>query len=460
MGELIAVDDAYRTWIADLKSCYRQLQIRAAVSVNGALMEFYWRLGKDIRERYVGTAYYGSRFFVTLSRDLQSELQNASGLSPINLRYCQRFYELYFEQPNLPQVVEILIKVPWGHHRFIIDRCGGNSAKALFYVQKTLEHGWSRNALLNHLDTNLFERYGRGINNFALTMPPNDSDLIRETIRDPYHFAFAEIAETAQERDIERALISHISETLMELGQGFAYVGHQVRFQVGEREFYPDLIFYHLGLRRYLVIELKVGEFQPENLSQLRFYMTAVDNQLKHEWDGQTIGLLLCKERDAVVAKYALQGESAPIGIARYTTRRLPVEFRDMVQSVEQVCNTVRERFFDGDKKMQPGDFTCDISGAKARGRISDSGFIVATGSRVSVRVTSSLRNHTPSYYRLRKQLEAEGVIVDRIFVRDYEFASPSAASSVVSGRPSNGRLDWKTAEGRCLKEVQEEWRT
>ena len=363
MGELIAMDDAYRTWIADLKSCYRQLQIRAAVSVNGALMEFYWRLGKDIRERYVGTAYYGSRFFVTLSRDLQSELQNASGLSPINLRYCQRFYELYFEQPNLPQVVEILIKVPWGHHRFIIDRCGGNSAKALFYVQKTLEHGWSRNALLNHLDTNLFERYGRGINNFALTMPPNDSDLIRETIRDPYHFAFAEIAETAQ-------------------------------------------------------------------------------------------------ERDAVVAKYALQGESAPIGIARYTTRRLPVEFRDMVQSVEKVCNTVRERFFDGDKKIQPGDFTCDISGAKARGRISESGFIVVAGSRVSIRAVPSLRNHTPSYYRLRKQLEAEGVIVDRIFVRDYEFASPSAASSVVSGRPSNGRLDWKTAEGRCLKEVQEEWRT
>lgn len=458
MAELKVNDLAYHAWIRDLKAYYRQLQIRAAVSVNSAMLDFYWRLGKDISERYADTAYYGSRFFVALSMDLQAGLQNASGLSPINLRYCQRFYELYSTQSNLPQVVEILIKVPWGHHRSIIDRCGGNSAKALFYVQKTLEHGWSRNALLNHLDTNLFELHGRGINNFALTMPPNDSDLIRETIRDPYHFAFAEIAETAQERDIERALISHISETLMELGQGFAYVGHQVRFQVGEREFYPDLIFYHLGLRRYLVIELKVGEFQPENLSQLRFYMTAVDNQLKHEWDGQTIGLLLCKERDAVVAKYALQGESAPIGIARYTT--LPVEFRNVIQSVEQVCDTVQERLWGGENKNQPSDLICEVSGTKAHGWISDSGFVVTSGSRVSVRVTPSLRNHTPSYYRLRKQLEADGVIVDRVFTSDYEFASPSAASSVIAGRPSNGRIDWKTADGRSLKDVQEEWRT
>lgn len=250
------LDKDYLQWVKELSTRYRQSQIKAAVKVNSVLIEFYWGLGSDIVSLEADNKY-GGRFYATLSADLRKEMPGVEGLSETNIRYAKRFYRLYAaHSENLPQVVEDLCSIPWGHHRYIIDKCSDNPAKALFYVRQTLVNGWSRAMLLNFLDTDLYQRQGKALTNFQHTMPAIKSDLARELTKDPYNFDFLSMRCGYNERQLKDALLMNITNFLVELGTGFAYVGREYRLQIGKKEKFIDLLFYNLTIRCYVVVEL------------------------------------------------------------------------------------------------------------------------------------------------------------------------------------------------------------
>lgn len=271
------LDKDYTLWVKELVKRYRGSQIKAAIKVNRELLRYYWELGKDIEEKQVDNKY-GSKFYATLSRDLRHEMPDVEGLSETSIRYAKRFYTLYKQQiailpqiveesekENLPQLVERLysdlFSIPWGHHRYIIDKCSTDSDKALFYVRQTLENGWSRDILLNVLGTNLYERSGKALTNFKSTLPDVDSDLAQELTRDPYDFSFTGLRGKYNERLLKDTLLTNITNFLLELGTGFAYVGKEYRLQIAEKEKFIDLLFYNLKLSCYVVVEVKIGEF-------------------------------------------------------------------------------------------------------------------------------------------------------------------------------------------------------
>ena len=372
-------DGAYLEWIADLKRRYRRTQIKAAVAVNSAMLEFYWSLGKDISGKYPGKKR-NLGFFDNLSSDLCLGIKNPVGLSASNLRYAYRFFELY---SLVPQVVEDnvdgsylqqlaednasadylqqvvadnwvadLMKIPWGHHIVIIGKSKGNRDKALFYVRKTIENGWSRTDLQVAIGDRLYEKTGKALTNFSGTLPAPDGYLAKELIKNEYSFALTETVDENNEREVEKALVRNITRTLTELGGGFAYVGHQVRVNVGGEDFWPDLIFYHLKSRRYLVIELKAVNFKPEHIGQLGFYMVAVDRQLKNEWDAPTVGLVLCRDGNRTVVEYALSVTDKPMGVAKYRlTQKTPKELSSMKRAVAKLGTVVDETIADAERQ-------------------------------------------------------------------------------------------------------------
>lgn len=354
-------DADYLSWIGELKKRYRATQIKAAISVNSALIEFYWNLGRDIAEKYPGRRR-GLAFFENLSADLQLGIDNPKGLSPRNLKYALAFYELYGKRQQLVadngeagEMRALLVSVPWGHHVLLFGKCGKNVGKALFYVVRTIRNGWSRNQLAEQIEARLYEKSGKTIDNFRAVLPSPESKLVRELVKSEYSFDLMETVDEEDEREIEKALVRNIARTLTELGGGFAYIGRQVRVTVGGKDFWPDLVFYHLALRRYLVVELKVGEFQPEHTGQLGFYMTAVDRQLRHEWDGRTIGLLLCQRRNRTIVEYALADESRPMGVAQYTlTQSPPDELSVLRPVVERLGQVVDATLADIDQSPPP----------------------------------------------------------------------------------------------------------
>jgi predicted nuclease of restriction endonuclease-like (RecB) superfamily len=239
--------------------------------------------------------------------------------------------------PEEEIVQGVLGQLPWYHQLALLDKLPGPETR-LWYAAKAIEHNWSRNILVMQIESRLLERSGTAVTNFALTLPKPESDLARESLKDPYRFDFLGLGEEAQEREIEHALIKHVTDFLLELGAGFAFVGRQVLLDVGGEEFFIDLLFYHLKLRCYVVIELKAGKFKPEHLGQLSFYLTAVDAQIKHPDDGPTIGLLLCKTKNKVVAEYALRGKDQPLGVAEYQlVESLPAELQTSLPSIEQI---------------------------------------------------------------------------------------------------------------------------
>lgn len=330
MTSLIYSDSAYRTWLAELSARYRTSQIQAAVKVNQELLRFYWSLGKDIVERLPENKR-GSSFYERLSHDLKLFLPEAQSLSPRNLRYIQKFYSLYTQlETDLPQVVanknhqiiqsieSDLFRVPWGHHRYIIDKCYKEPEKALFFVRKTVENGWSRSMLLNFLDTDLHARQGKAITNFSSTLPAPESELAQQLTKDPYQFDFLTISETYKEKELKDALVSNITRLLMELGTGFAFMGREYRLTVGEKEVFLDLLFYNTHLHCYVVAEVKVQDFEASHLGQLSAYVSIADSVLRREADNRTIGLLICKTKDNVYARYALDGYNQPLGISEY----------------------------------------------------------------------------------------------------------------------------------------------
>ncbi len=228
-------------------------------------------------------------------------------------------------------------QLPWGHNLVLLDKLPGPQTRR-WYAAKAIEHNWSRNVLVMQIASRLLERSGKAVTNFPATLPAAQSDLARESIKDPYRFDFLGLSDEAQEREIESALVQHVTDFLLELGSGFAFVGRQVLLDVGGDEFFIDLLFYHLKLRCYVVIELKGGKFKPEHLGQLGFYLTAVDTQVKHPDDAPTIGLLLCKSKNKVVAEYALRNNAQPLGVAEYQlVESLPAELQTSLPSIEQI---------------------------------------------------------------------------------------------------------------------------
>jgi predicted nuclease of restriction endonuclease-like (RecB) superfamily len=346
------VEKSYAAWIADLKHRYRATQIKAAVAVNTAMLEFYWTLGMDISSKYPGKKR-NIGFFDNLSNDLCLGIKNPVGLSPANLRYAFRFFELYSYLQQLAEDngVADLMKIPWGHHIVIIGNSKGDSDKALFYVRKTIENGWSRTDLQVAINEGLYEKTGKAVTNFSGTLPAPDGYLAKELIKNEYSFALTETVDENNERNIEKALVRNITRTLTELGGGFAYVGHQVRVNVGGEDFWPDLIFYHLKSRRYLVIELKAVNFKPEHIGQLGFYMVAVDRQLKNEWDAPTVGLVLCRDGNKTVIEYALSVTDKPMGVARYRlTQKTPKELSSMKRAVAKLGSVVDATIADAEQ--------------------------------------------------------------------------------------------------------------
>ncbi|NEO84575.1 MAG: DUF1016 domain-containing protein [Spirulina sp. SIO3F2] len=327
----------YQDWVIALKTRLRSLQLKAAVAVNSALLEFYWQLGAEIVEKQK-TRRWGDGFLQQLSQDLRAEFPELKGFSYRNLRSIRQWYLFYAaNEANWQQAVANLVLVPWGHNLVIISKCK-TQVEALYYVNKTIEHGWSRNVLTHQIESQLWQREGKAVANFATTLPTPQSDLAQQTLKDPYIFDFLTLTSDYNERDLERGLVEHITQVLLELGAGFAYLGRQVPLQVGEREFFLDLLFYHVQLHCYVVIELKTGEFEPEHAGKLNFYLKAVDEQLRREGDAPSMGLLLCKRRDRLVAEWALSDIHKPIGISEYQLmRELPDEIQASLPTIAQI---------------------------------------------------------------------------------------------------------------------------
>lgn len=307
------------------------------------MLKFYFELGKEIANNSF-KATYGSKFYDSLSKELISNLPNIKGLSPKNLRYMEKFYNLYADNiPNFPQLVGQLFSIPWGHHRCIIDKCK-DVDKALFFVRKIHENNWSRDVLLNFISTDLYEREGKAINNFELALPDVDKDLAKQIIKDPYNFDFLTITNEYNERELKDALIDNIQKFLLELGEGFAFVGREYRLLVGETEFFTDLLFYNIKLHAYVVTEVKITTFNPGDLGQLSTYVSSVNHLLKGENDNPTIGILICKDKDKIVAEYSLENYNIPLGISSYELNKImPKELKESLPSIEELESKLKE---------------------------------------------------------------------------------------------------------------------
>ena len=337
----IALDEApkdYVDWLSALKSHIHLAQQRASLAVNRELVLLYWQIGRDILERQSRQGW-GSKIIDRLAHDLRIAFPGMKGFSPRNLKYMRAFAQAW---PDAPFVQEVLAQLPWYHQLALLDKLPSPQARQ-WYAAKAIEHNWSRNVLVMQIEARLMERSGQAITNFGERLPSPQSDLARESLKDPYRFDFLGLTEHAQERDIERALVRHVTDFLLELGAGFAFVGRQVLVNVGGEEFFIDLLFYHLKLRCYIVIELKAGAFKPEHLGQLGFYLTAVDRQVKNEHDNPTIGLLLCKSKNKIVPEYALGDKTQPMGVAEYKLiQALPKDLKSSLPSIEQIEKELR----------------------------------------------------------------------------------------------------------------------
>jgi predicted nuclease of restriction endonuclease-like (RecB) superfamily len=323
----------YTDWLADLKTRIHTAQQRATLAVNRELVLLYWQIGRDILARQ-GEQGWGAKVIDRLAEDLRQAFPAMKGFSPRNLKYMRAFAEAW---PDEAIVQGVLAQLPWYHQIALLDKLPGPETRR-WYAAKAIEHNWSRNVLAMQIEARLLERSGNLVSNFPDTLPAAQSDLAREALKDPYRFDFLGLTEAAHERDIENALMQHVTDFLLELGAGFAFVGRQVLLNVGGEEFFIDLLFYHLKLRSYVVIELKGGKFKPEHLGQLGFYMTAVDRQIRHAQDNPTIGLLLCKSKNKVVAEYALGDKGQPMGIAEYKLlESLPKELQTSLPSIERI---------------------------------------------------------------------------------------------------------------------------
>lgn len=330
---LLPMPSDYSDWLIELKTRIHTAQQRAALAVNRELVLLYWQIGQDILDRQ-NREGWGSKVIERLAQDLRNAFPDMKGFSRANLLYMRAFAEAW---PDAEIVQQAVGQLPWGHNLVLLAKLKDPTLR-INYAQRALEHGWSRAMLTINIEAQRLEREGKAVTNFQATLPKAQSDLARESLKDPYRFDFLGLTEEAHERDIESALVQHITRFLLELGAGFAYVGRQVHLEVGGEDFFIDLLFYHLHLRCYVVVELKAGEFQPEHAGKLSFYLSAIDVQMKTDQDNPTIGLLLCKSKNRVVAEYSLRDSNKPIGVAEYQLlHSLPADLEDKLPSIEAI---------------------------------------------------------------------------------------------------------------------------
>jgi predicted nuclease of restriction endonuclease-like (RecB) superfamily len=365
------MDNEYFLVLNRLKEKIQEKRTRAATSVNAYLLQAYWEIGSAILHQQSKSGW-GTKIIDQLSLDLRLEFKDMIGLSVRNLKYMRAFAEAYPHfieitdyQPNTvvqpavaqtegerqSQIVQLpvaqtdipqklqkqIAKISWAHNITLLERVK-NIEERLFYAQKTISEGWSRNMLVNQIEMKLHQRQGMAITNFESTLPKSHSDLASETFKSPYNLEFITLGAEAHERDLEKAILNHLTDFLMELGKGFAFVGKQYRLKVDEQEFFPDLVFYHTKLHCYVIIELKIGEFKPEHAGKLQFYLTAFDKQEKNEDDAPTIGILLCKSANKLVVEYSLKDIHKPIGIGEYVwTEALPDNIKGELPTVEEI---------------------------------------------------------------------------------------------------------------------------
>ncbi|MEY8608985.1 PDDEXK nuclease domain-containing protein [Parabacteroides segnis] len=347
MNVILKSDIEYKQWLTDLKFRIRNSQIKAALKVNAELINLYWELGRDIVTKQEQTQW-GDGFIKQLSTDLQQEFPEMKGFSTTNIKYIKRWYSFYNQNITIGQQVvdqlrEAVSQIPWGHNLRIIIQCK-SIEEAFFYIHKTIENGWSRSILELHIKQQDYQRTRHSVSNFSRLLPTVQSDLAQELLKDPYNFDFLTLTDSYKERELENALTDNITKFLIELGAGFAYVGRQIPLKVGNKEFYLDLLFYHLKLRCYIVIELKATDFIPEYTGKLSFYLTAVNDLLKHPADNPSIGLLICKNKDSFIAEYSLKGISQPIGVSEYELTRLcPEDFKGSLPSIEEIEAELKE---------------------------------------------------------------------------------------------------------------------
>jgi predicted nuclease of restriction endonuclease-like (RecB) superfamily len=354
----LPVPVGFANLVAEIKDRIQQAQTRAILAANAELVRHYWDIGRRIDERQREEGW-GAGVIPRLAHELRSELPEVKGFSERNIGRMIAFYRSY---PNpadfLPQVVaklpssgkvpqavakiasadaSILWLIPWGHHAFLMDKIG-DLIERHWYMQQTLANGWSRNVLLTMIQTDAHRRQGTAVNNFERLLPAPQSDLARQTLKDPYIFDFLTLEESFHERELETSLLRHLERFLLELGQGFAFVGRQLHLDVGDKDFSIDLLFYHLKLRSFVVIDLKTGEFKPKYAGKMNFYLNVVDDKFRHSLDEPSIGLILCQDRNHIVAEYALRGVNKPIGISEYElTRALPPSLKSSLPTVEQI---------------------------------------------------------------------------------------------------------------------------
>src|SRR2546421_2286031 len=336
-NELIPSD--YQAFLQTIKAQVQQAQLRAVLSVNRELILLYWHIGRDILQRQEQQGW-GAGVINQLSRDLHKDFPEMRGFSLRNLKYMRAFAAAY---PDESIVQRLIAQLPWGHQIALLEKVKDEQER-LWYMERALEHGWSRNVLEIQIETDLYHRKGKAVTNFTATLPPVQSDLAHNVLRDPYVFDFITTHEDAKERNIQSGLLAHIQQFLLALGVGFSFVGSNYLLVVGDEDFYLDLLFYHLQLRCFVEIELKNGPFRPEHAGKMNFYLTAVDRQVKHPSDNPTIGLILCRTKNKVTAEYALANITSPVGIATYQlTTSLPDALKDKLPGVEELEEGLRD---------------------------------------------------------------------------------------------------------------------
>ena len=330
---LFPQEENYFALLDGLRQRIRSAQVQAALAVNQEMLQLYWQMGREISVRQQ-IAGWGSKVIERLSQDLRREFPDMKGFSPRNLRYMKAFAETY---PDESIVLRVVAKIPWGHNQILINKLETQEQR-LWYAHKVLEHGWSRDVLALQIESDLYGRQGEALTNFEQTLPPAQSDLSRQLLKDPYNFSFLGLEESVQERDLERALVERIRDFLLELGVGFAFVGSQYPLEIGGNDYYIDLLFYHIKLHCYVVIDLKVTEFKPEYAGKMNFYVSAVNHLLADDRTEPTIGIVLCRSKQRTVVEFALDTVQNPIGVSTYKLRgSLPPELKDSLPTAEQL---------------------------------------------------------------------------------------------------------------------------
>jgi predicted nuclease of restriction endonuclease-like (RecB) superfamily len=356
MAQNLSVDKQYKKWMVELKDKIQATQIKAAMTVNRELLNLYWELGREICEKQE-KANWGEGLIDRLAKDLSVAFPGVKGFSRTNIFYVRKWFVFYRGEGIVQQLVgqidnvlktnekvsDLIIQIPWGHNLQIITKCSDIS-EALYYVRETIKNNWSRAVLSAQIESKLYERQGKAIQNFQAVLPTPQADLARETLKNPYNFDFLSLGAKAKEKDLESALTDHIQKFLLELGQGFAYMGRQFLINVGGDDFYLDLLFYHTRLRCYVVVELKATEFKPEYAGKLNFYLNVVNAQIRQPQDQPTIGILLCKTPNKIMVEYALENISSPLGVAEYQIMNsVPDDLKGNLPSIEELEEGLEE---------------------------------------------------------------------------------------------------------------------